>query len=635
MDYLAEHDVSLLYCYNIKFDNVFLIDFFIDNKIQFHIIESNQSQLGLSFEYKEKRITIKDFFAFARSSLDDFCKRMKTQTKKYPSLIDNEWDEFFRNCSIDELKTHCEHDVRMLSESIFIFRNLIFDEFNVDCLSKKIFSLASLAMVLFRTNYIEKNIDNSFLFTKNKKFEYELNEKLFAFVRDSYSGGYSDVFDNKLHQNVVSYDINSSYPFQTTKIKFPTGYAYYTTNYELFKSKTTEIFGFCRVLVNFEKDKAYIPVKFEGKFGRVFGKWSGVITSAELRYLQEKKVNFEFVEGYYFTEFDESCSLMNYCVNMYEKKQKESQDSPMREIYKILLNALTGKFGQNPFSTQYNYQIIERNEMYEISESYEQVFERNEHIVIRFSSERTSFKNFMMVSWISLITALARIQLLEMIEKVHAICCDTDSVYFINENLPMDFNFREKEFGGWKKEKEFLEFRALAPKMYAGMTKKNEIIVKCKGIPKRYRDEKLYNQIINWQEGQTVKVKSIHKFMGFKEALHSKNAKYSSSNIIKATYIDKLMLPVLKKPIDIELYYEEKSQEYIRNAEHELMKNRKHLKKKRYSNKRASKEQQFIKLKDEFHELFDDFTPLDIDERLTIEENAEMLRERIKDELWR
>jgi hypothetical protein len=93
------------------------------------------------------------------------------------------------------------------------------------------------------------------------------------------------------------------------------------------------------------------------------------------------------------------------------------------------------------------------------------------------------------------------------------------------------------------------------------------------------------------------------------------------------------MLPVLKKPIDIELYYEEKSQEYIRNAEHELMKNRKHLKKKRYSNKRVSKEQQFIKLKDEFHELFDDFTPLDIDERLTIEENAETLRNRIKDEL--
>jgi hypothetical protein len=32
------------------------------------------------------------------------------------------------------------------------------------------------------------------------------------------------------------------------------------------------------------------------------------------------------------------------------------------------------------------------------------------------------------------------------------------------KNLPIDFNFREKELGGWKKEKEFLEFRALAPK---------------------------------------------------------------------------------------------------------------------------------------------------------------------------
>lgn len=622
---------KVLFCYNIKFDNVFIIDYLIEHSIQFYVIESNQAQLGLTFKLNEFEIVIKDFFAFGRSSLHNLSESLGTQTKKYPKNIesDDEWDRFFQTCNMIELQKHCENDVKMLNECIWIFRKRIFELFRIDALSKKIFSLASLSMMLFRSNFVNNPIENSFLFTNEDEFGYHLHENEFNFIHETYSGGYADVFSNNVYHDVVVFDINSSYPFQTTKLKFPVGKAYYTNSAEVFEEMTKEIAGFCKARIVFEKDKPYIPIKVEGKFQRAYGVWVGNISSIEYYYLKEKSLEIDFLEGYYFLEYDKQESLKNFCQTLYKNKQTADSKST-REIYKILLNALTGKFGQNPYTEKILYSIMKITDFEGLSENSKIVYKKRENCVVKSTIEKLTLKPFMMVSWISLITALGRLQLLDMIEKTKAIACDTDSVFCERKNACIESS---NELGGWKLEKDeqFTDFRALAPKMYCGKTIEGKKFIKCKGIPKKYRDDRLYNQIMGWNGIDEIIVKDIHRFLGFKQSLIDKNAKFTSSNIIKATYLDKKMTPKLKEPINLDELYAEKEmseEEYREEAIKEIK--RKQPKSKKYSNKKANSPKAYIELCKEFDYLM----PEDIDKTLSVEENAEILRNSRKDELF-
>lgn len=538
--------VNIIYCYNIKFDSRFIPNYLIKNlDVDFRFIESSSQLLGVIIQKKIngkiQKIIFKDFFPFCLTSLENISKTFGCKFPKYPNFNEEDkkklkilWDNFFENCSLEELKHHCENDVLILSELIFIYRNLFFKLFSLDILDNKIYSLASLTMKIFRSNYITNKIDNSFLKAKynedSKKWKYFVDSYLEKFVRMSYKGGYTANFSNQQNYDVVSYDINSSYPYQSTRIKFPIGLAYFTLDFDLWLDFAKEIPAFAKVIVNFNHEKYFIPVlRSDGKLGRFYGKYEGVLTSFELKWLDDHNINYEFIEGYYFVDYDSSFAVKRFCEDLFDKKliaQKEGKQD-LRQIFKILLNSLTGKFGQKmEMKVRYNLKFLKECDVTSLDydNEYKKVLS---DIYFSFQEQnRISIKTYQIPSWISLITALGRIQLMNMIFKTNALYCDSDSVYCLRKNS-IQLNNSE-ELGKWKLEHNIGKFRALAPKLYVfedlGLKfDKNDYCIKLKGIPYDFHNKKLFDEIWNYKEGNKIIIENIPRFCSIKESLNRVN----------------------------------------------------------------------------------------------------------------
>lgn len=107
-----------------------------------------------------------------------------------------------------EIQNYCERDCIALYEILVKFREMIYFKFiiNIDYYP----TTPSLSFAIFRTTYLmEKTIP---LF----------KGKIMDFLRESYSGGSVDVY-KPYGKNLYWYDVNSLYPYNMLKNKFPTG----------------------------------------------------------------------------------------------------------------------------------------------------------------------------------------------------------------------------------------------------------------------------------------------------------------------------------------------------------------------------------------------------------------------------
>lgn len=576
IEFMFNSDVDIVYCYNIKFDSRFLPNYLLKNlDVDFHIIESSSQLLGIILKRKRneqnQQIIFKDFFPFCKTSLDKISKKFGCKFRKYPDFQENDeiklkqlWNEFFDTCNLFELQMHCENDVKITAELIAKYRELVFDNYAIDVIDKKIYSLASLTMKVYRTNYIQQKIYNPFIKvvfnSKMKKWEYYINKHLESFVRKTYKGGYCGNRDNRKHYDLISFDINSSYPFQASRLKFPINEAIYTTSEDLFNDNTIEIEGFCNVDIDFMNGKYFIPIiRDDGKLGKTDGFWSGNITSIEFKYIKKYNIPYSFNAGYYFEEYDKSESVKRFCLEQYERKRQEDLINPLsalREIYKTLMNALTGKFGQKMLMDQKtNYKFILKDEFERLNNDFDskQICSDKLDYEIWYIYKKIlkeSIKTYQIPSWISLITALGRIQLLDMIHETNAICWDSDSVYAERKYLNPDFIHEcensKIELGKWKIEHYITKLRSLAPKFYCFHDlKEDKHFIKLKGIPNNFFNEELFEKIWNFQDGNIITIRNIPRFLTIKESINRVNV-LESDILVKYDEITKNLNPIQK-----------------------------------------------------------------------------------------
>lgn len=546
LDFIVDKEIQVVYFFNLKFDISFILDFIIEfeqiDSTNFFIIESESQTLGLIYNYKDFKIIFKDFYPFILTSLEKGSELFKVQFKKYK--VD------FYTCNLSELQKHCELDTLMLYELIVKFRELSFSLFKVDCLDKRVYSLASYAIKVYRTNFLSYNKQFYNPFIKRIKESYQPNIKLFNFVKKTYKGGFTNAFDNKIHFNCYYYDINSSYPFQSTLINFPVGNYYFTRNLQVFLNNTVKINqnGFLKCIIHFNNNPC-LPVivnDLENKksFTLTNGSVKEYITSLEYEYLINNGIKIDFIKGVYFSGFDTSYSLSNFMQNIYNLRLTYPKDNPLNYILKIVMNALSGKFGQKIFSERNEYKIIDSSSQVEglIIRS------NKDKAILLTKQESISTKSYQIVSWISLITALGRIQLIKFIIKTDGFYCDTDSVL-----TDIEYNDCSDKLGGWKLEKKCLYFRSFAPKMYALCYKEFDKLknkeklkreVRLKGIPLKYR-KKLFMEFFDLNRTE-FKIEKIHVFYSFKQMLRLKKPEFKSGQFTGAGYIDKELKPKLK-----------------------------------------------------------------------------------------
>jgi hypothetical protein len=118
-----------------------------------------------------------------------------------------------------------------------------------------------------------------------------------------------------------------------------------------------------------------------------------------------------------------------------------------------------------------------------------------------------------MPAWSVFITAYARISLLRVIYAIgpqNVLYGDTDSLT-VREGITLGTG---KAYGQWKLEKQWSEFRAHGPKVYAGIQVSGKLTGAAKGIPKRtWEREAIFESILNAENDRIVRYQTLEKFV--------------------------------------------------------------------------------------------------------------------------
>lgn len=398
-----------LYAHNLgRFDAIFLIKLLALLDYQISPIWKDNAILRIKiFDPKTKqRITLLDSLNLLKTYLKKLLISFNCETRKgeFPHLfveednlnyIGNKPDIKYyslSNISLDEynqinssnwnLKEEClnylEKDILGLLEVLNKVSLYYFKEFGVNI--PKYLTLPSLAMSVFGFNFYDEKY-------KIKMIKGPLEK----FIREAYFGGNVGVYNQETKGRVnraYHYDMNSQYPNAMLN-KLPTGNPVFSTNKDL-----SYYFGFVYALITppsiSELKNLYIQSRTE--LGKVvcprtpFYRW---IASFELESALKDNYKAEILYGINFPNSSEVYSsklFEKYVTHFYDKK-KNAKDTIERNVAKLMLNSLYGKFGQKDIEN--SIKIVSREDANRLIKSHHVSYFaqiNKDKILIKYSS---------------------------------------------------------------------------------------------------------------------------------------------------------------------------------------------------------------------------------------------------------
>ena len=293
-------------------------------------------------------------------------------------------------------------------------------------------------------------------------------------AREAYFGGLVFLTSDDLHADCNTYDINSSYPHQMRTHGVPCGRSCRTTQLVF------DLPAFYRVTVRAPDDLVIPILPMRDKRGSVrwpTGVFETTITNIELQLAMENGYDLLAVhDGLLFERIE--YPFKNFVDNS-EAIRKRNKKTPREVVAKLMQNSVYGKFGSRR----------ERNEMVvlkDTSEVQEGWTPWDEEGLLWIKKELQEDMQ-VRVEWAAWITACARLHLLKAAYAVgpaNVYYGDTDSL-----TLKRGIHLQTGEaYGEWKLEKQWIRFRPIAPKVYAGcaMTDKGPALMgAAKGLAKK------------------------------------------------------------------------------------------------------------------------------------------------------
>lgn len=248
-----------------------------------------------------------------------------------------------------------------------------------------------------------------------------LSKEIDDFIRASYKGGYcylNPKFANKDLGVMYTYDVKSMYPSVMAYADLPFGVpVHYDGAYE--EDKLMPLF-IQKIHVDCKLKEGHVPSIQSKSFMSIklnyLKNTDGMtieltLTSLDLMNLFEDYdiYSIDFIEGY---KFRSSKDLFREYVDFYYEK-KETSKGALKQLYKIFLNSLYGKFAMMTERSQAIPQILEGVNKYDRTELEE------------VDATYTAVASF--------ITASARFKLLRAIRAnlENFVYCDTDSIHLL------------------------------------------------------------------------------------------------------------------------------------------------------------------------------------------------------------
>lgn len=472
IDWLEKHAKSNVYFHNLRFDGEFIISWLLKNGFKYNerLVTKTFNCIiaGTGQFYKIDICFYKNGKYRKIVHLYDSLKKLPFPVKKIaeafelPILkgeIDYKATREVGHILTDDEIAYLRNDVEIMARALKIQldEGLTHMTIGADALSsfKKIITLE-----------------------KFKSYYPVLDSEVDGDIRHAYRGGYT--YTNKIFQakdvgEGLVYDVNSMYPSVMYDELLPFGVPVffdgkyeYDEHYPLFIQK---------IKADLSLKDDHIPT-IQCKMNMYFngteyieetnGMLLMYVTNIDLEIIKEQYdiLDIEYINGYKFKGVK---GLFCEYIDKY-MEMKKNNTGAKRQLAKLMLNNLYGKFASNPKTQQ---KIPCLNESGEVE--YKTITSKDKEPVY------TPVGVF--------ITSYARARIQRTAQSVYHRFCyvDTDSIHIINNDIP-DIDIDDKELGKWALESTFIRARFLRAKTYIEEYPDHTLNVKCAGMPDNLKE---------------------------------------------------------------------------------------------------------------------------------------------------
>lgn len=447
----------IVYFHNLRFDGSFILNYLIKNKFKYkesivyndgkcyNTLISEEGQF-YSIKYHPKRGVTIDF----NDSLKIIPFPVKTIAKAFNLPMEKEKIDYGNYVINDETLKYVFNDVKIVALALHQLKENGFCGMTA----------ASSAYKWYMSNMTDTEV----LYP-------EIDDDMLIEWRQAYRGGRSQVnplYAGKVLKHVRRYDVNSMYPSIMRNCELPIGLP------KKIDKRDTYLFELYKVEIMFELKDGHLPTLL--KKNSVFAEQSYYIETEGIETIYISSIDYKLLERHYniyyvkFVEmwgFNTSKNLfVKYIDYWYDVKSKST--GAMKQLAKLMLNSLYGKFGSNP---------VGKNKIPSI----------NEEGALSFTTgEEQKRKKYYLFTAIAIVS-YAHLLIDNAIEDTgveNFVYCDTDSVHTLGDLS--DNLIDQKKLGLFKLEAEETKSKYVRQKTYVYAEEdeegKEHIYITCAGM---------------------------------------------------------------------------------------------------------------------------------------------------------
>lgn len=350
-----------------------------------------------------------------------------------------------------------------------------------------------------------------------------------------------------VHRDAITLDVNSSYPASLIEQPMPSGRPIFV------RTRDRNRLGIYRVVVRVPESLRIVPIPCRDARGALAwrrGIIETICTSVDLD--TAEAYGCEIMQIHSGIEWsDVTTGLFNDVIARCMRVRTQYKGQPIEQVAKLIQNSIVGKFGSmrqrwEVSDILYHDSIL----MPEIPGLYAR----------RVYAESLKCRP----DYFAFITAHARRRLFRAAQAVgveHVIYGDTDSLTLGPGADLTKLDIDQRRYGAWKIEKKWQEFRAIAPKVYAGRLESGEFAGAIKGLPRGKHQKKMleelffsgrtsveYQQLANFLYSATCgKMRSPAELVERKSSSLSSSRNFvldRKTKIVQATFTDQNLLEI-------------------------------------------------------------------------------------------
>lgn len=458
--HIKRNDNRLYYFHNLKFDGNFIIDWLLKNGFEFHekltkedrgfsaLIDDMGAYYSITIKFrKNHQVYIYDSYKLIPMSVKDIPKKFGLEEEK--EHID--YDDYVVN---EKTIHYCDYDVIIVAKALRILHDN---------------GINNLTIASSAYKYYTKSISEDDM----KQLFPDLGLEFLQEWRGAYRGGRCQVnpwYANKIMKGVNRYDYNSMYPSIMRNRYLPYGHPI------KIEKKGEYRFELYKMIIEFVLKPNHFPSLL--KNGSIAAYNDSYYTNSDGRILLYiSSIDYEILKRNYDIIYEEDLEMYGFPTTKclfkkyvdYWYKIKNTSTGGMKQLAKLMLNSLYGKFGSNP---------TRKHKIPSIDESG----------AIKLTlSEEEEAKHFYLVMAIA-ITSYGHLMIDDVIQAVgpeRFIYCDTDSAHIIGK-LPDDM-VSQTELGKMKLESTEEKSKYIRQKTYI-TTENGKINITCAGMPSELKE---------------------------------------------------------------------------------------------------------------------------------------------------